>query len=211
MLLIFVNAIFYIPKATTSVHSILTPFSIKDSMRLATPSRVPLQDTSVFDSLLLSQDTSVNYLQTCKSQAGKTHGQPRGDGTPEPMEVDDDDSCQMWEEKCEQEKRKFKLIQFHKNYRPAYYGTWTKPRGIINPRNPFKMDNVSVSYPNLNCVNLVQVVGPQKVAVMLTWLCINYISQMHLSLLVLYSINSCDYSMSRHESHWQIILLASHW
>lgn len=35
-----------------------------------------------------------------------------------------------------------KLLQFHMNYRPAYYGTWRKKSKLINPRNPFKTDSV---------------------------------------------------------------------
>ena len=38
---------------------------------------------------------------------------------------------------------KYKLLQFHENYRPAYYGTWQKLSTVIQPRNPFKKDEVS--------------------------------------------------------------------
>lgn len=114
-------------------------------------SREPLQDTSVVDDLLLTHEpSSADYLKECKLRSRKKlhHGQRRDEVSPEPMEVDDDDddnSCLVWEEKHKQgEKRKFKLLQFHRNYRPAYYGTWTKTSGSINPRNPFKMDTVSV-------------------------------------------------------------------
>ena len=37
---------------------------------------------------------------------------------------------------------KCKLLQFHKNYRPAYYGTWRKRSKRISPKNPFKKDTV---------------------------------------------------------------------
>lgn len=37
---------------------------------------------------------------------------------------------------------KCKLLQFHKNYRPAYYGTWRKRSSQISPKNPFKKDMV---------------------------------------------------------------------
>ena len=37
---------------------------------------------------------------------------------------------------------KCKLLQFHKNYRPAYYGTWRKRSKKISPKNPFKKDMV---------------------------------------------------------------------
>lgn len=37
-----------------------------------------------------------------------------------------------------------KLLQFHMNYRPPYYGTWRKRSQKLSPRNPFKMDTVSL-------------------------------------------------------------------
>lgn len=41
---------------------------------------------------------------------------------------------------------KFKLLQFHTNYRPAFYGTWRKRSKQISPRNPLKKDRVHVKY-----------------------------------------------------------------
>lgn len=35
---------------------------------------------------------------------------------------------------------RFKLCQFHDNYRPAYFGTWTKYSSKITPRRPFEHD-----------------------------------------------------------------------
>lgn len=35
-----------------------------------------------------------------------------------------------------------KLLQFHTNYRPAYFGTWRKKSKKISPKNPFKKDPV---------------------------------------------------------------------
>lgn len=37
---------------------------------------------------------------------------------------------------------KNKLLQFHTNYRPAYYGTMRKESRHISPKNPFKKDTV---------------------------------------------------------------------
>ena len=37
---------------------------------------------------------------------------------------------------------KNKLLQFHTNYRPAYYGTMRKKSRHISPKNPFKKDTV---------------------------------------------------------------------
>lgn len=37
---------------------------------------------------------------------------------------------------------RYKLLQFHLNYRPAYFGTWRKKSRSISPKNPFKKDTV---------------------------------------------------------------------
>lgn len=37
-----------------------------------------------------------------------------------------------------------KLLQFHENTRPPYFGTWRKKSKYISPRNPFKRDSVSI-------------------------------------------------------------------
>lgn len=41
--------------------------------------------------------------------------------------------------------KKFKLLQFHSNYRPAYYGTWRKRSKLISPKNPFRKDEVRLA------------------------------------------------------------------
>lgn len=41
---------------------------------------------------------------------------------------------------------KYKLLQFHANYRPAYYGTWRKKSRKISPRNPLKKDMELLDY-----------------------------------------------------------------
>ena len=48
------------------------------------------------------------------------------------------------EETAEQYQRrlKYKLLQFHENFRPAYWGTWRKKGSTLSPRNPFKKDEV---------------------------------------------------------------------
>lgn len=37
-----------------------------------------------------------------------------------------------------------KLLQFHENYRPAYWGTWNKKSSHISPRCPFTQDKVKL-------------------------------------------------------------------
>jgi len=37
-----------------------------------------------------------------------------------------------------------KLLQFHENYRPAYWGTWSKLSSHVSPRCPLSQDKVKV-------------------------------------------------------------------
>jgi len=41
---------------------------------------------------------------------------------------------------------KMKLLQFHENHRPAYYGTWQQKSNILNGKNPFKKDSSLLDY-----------------------------------------------------------------
>lgn len=47
---------------------------------------------------------------------------------------------------------RMKLFQFHENYRPAYWGTWSKKSTHISPRCPFKLDKVDSLglFPNIH-------------------------------------------------------------
>jgi hypothetical protein len=37
-----------------------------------------------------------------------------------------------------------KFLKFKENNRPPYRGTWRKKSKLLTPRNPFKMDKVSI-------------------------------------------------------------------
>jgi len=39
-----------------------------------------------------------------------------------------------------------KLLQFHENYRPAYYGTWRKRSSVISARRPWQRDTSFFAY-----------------------------------------------------------------
>lgn len=110
-------------------------------MLLAKPPCKPLDDTAEFDRLvkLQSPDDSMNYIQTCKLLTRKVC---HSDRTKPPEPSVDDDSVLMVSE-VKRKLPRFKLLQFAGNYRPAYFGTWRKPRGAVNPRNPLKKDEVN--------------------------------------------------------------------
>jgi len=39
-----------------------------------------------------------------------------------------------------------KLLYFSENYRPGYFGTWTRKSKLVRPRKPLEKDDVAVSY-----------------------------------------------------------------
>lgn len=45
---------------------------------------------------------------------------------------------------------RMKLLQFHENYRPAYWGTWSKKSTHVSPRCPFELDKVKIMFPDVN-------------------------------------------------------------
>ena len=65
----------------------------------------------------------------------------------EVMIIDDDllsdlKTIETFSTKREMNKVKAKLLQFHQNYRPAYFGSWRKKSTRVGPRTPFKKDEV---------------------------------------------------------------------
>lgn len=116
-------------------------------MDLAKPPCAPLHNTVEFDQQLKHQnsDYKSNYVQTCKSLKRKTSRKIQNeklvtqkDGS---MIIIPSDSVSN---APKQKLPAYKLLQFTENHRPAYYGTWRKRRGFINPRNPFKKDKVGI-------------------------------------------------------------------
>lgn len=72
---------------------------------------------------------------------------PERNDEDEIMIVDDDlssNAVKTTENTTENEvnKVKGKLLQFHENYRPAYFGSWRKKSTNVGPRTPFKKDEV---------------------------------------------------------------------
>lgn len=117
----------------------MTAFSVKDDMALAKAPRLPLEDKSGFDQLLEHQSYSSDYIQACKSKSKIFSTRCKK----KPGSNDDDVTIVSSDDSPKHQWMRFKLLQFCENHRPAYYGTWRKSRGSVNPRNPFKKDEVS--------------------------------------------------------------------
>jgi chromatin assembly factor 1 subunit A len=137
---------------------VLTPFPTKPDVTMATPPCPPLQDSTHFDSALSQQDSSVGrvYLDECKHKprVGEIKEEEnecdKNSKDVECMDVevdvaeDDDVIITSPNVTCPRRGKniRYKLLQFHTNHRPAYFGSWRKRSKMITPRNPFKKDEV---------------------------------------------------------------------
>ncbi|XP_015929093.1 chromatin assembly factor 1 subunit A [Parasteatoda tepidariorum] len=121
--------------------SIFKPFQISEDMTLAPVIPSVSQERfnrEVFDTAVISQSGTHLYLQHLKS--GSYH----------------DVQCRKRKRKSKQCETEVivietdeielnltpKLIQFHENVRPPYWGTWRKKSRAIRPRNPFGQDDI---------------------------------------------------------------------
>ncbi|XP_071082873.1 chromatin assembly factor 1 subunit A-like [Haliotis cracherodii] len=154
---------FFIKKAQSQTPSkvkeqshFFMPFEVKKDMFLAPRTRRELQeeDKAALDQHLQTQESQPLYIKEItnssyqKKQSSRTL--PRLTVSP-PVDVDDEDSVKCMDV-MEEEKNKnlvrhhCKLLQFHTNYRPPYYGTWRKKSTVLNPRKPFKQDTELFDY-----------------------------------------------------------------
>lgn len=128
------------------------PFEVKSDMRVAPVIRFSISSTQkdALTDKLQQQNESVLYLEEIRN--GKKLGRfPRT----WPVE-DDDDSVilleetdigeRLEEEKPKVEKMRAKLLKFHENRRPAYFGTWRKKSRAIKSRKPLVKDTKFFDY-----------------------------------------------------------------
>lgn len=141
------------------VQGWFAPFEVKKNMVLAPCIRRDQEDLALdeLDQGMQSQSSSSLYLDQLKSgskprKGVRTPGPVRP--VPESMEVDvpseETSSKKSKQKKPEGPKKpeglKMKMLQFHENYRPAYYGTWQKESSAITGRNPFHKDEDTFDY-----------------------------------------------------------------
>lgn len=141
------------------------PFEIKPGMKLAnTICRKPLSEEAkeVVNKILIEQvTTSISQvkeeLQELKSKlACERHMHEESTRNIANMDEDDDDVILIEKDspdgattillKEENSCTNTKLLQFHDNYRPAYFGTWRKKSSHVGPRAPFKKDMDLINY-----------------------------------------------------------------
>ncbi|KAK3097073.1 hypothetical protein FSP39_006117 [Pinctada imbricata] len=133
-----------VSKPSKSSSGLFMPFELKKDMFLAPEKREQLDEDakSQLDSLIQSQDHDTLYLRQLKDKQisphriGKTQTKNE---TADVVLVHDSESVKKVTYHC-------KLLQFHMNYRPPYYGTWRKKSKVLTPRNPFKTDSDLFDY-----------------------------------------------------------------
>ncbi|XP_004068245.1 chromatin assembly factor 1 subunit A [Oryzias latipes] len=137
-----------VPKTLAAACGKFAPFEIKENMALAPLTRVQCKDSVLeeLDHCLLNPVEKANAL---KDWIGR---KPRQSGATKPRRTDSLSDCIVAEgakpDGVPDRKRygPMKLLQFHENYRPAYWGTWSKKTSSISPRCPFKQDKDLLDY-----------------------------------------------------------------
>jgi len=118
-------------------------FEVKENMRLAPGSRISFGGTEAcrqLDEHLINQNVDVLYLEELKSGLFKPHTS----GPTWPLiELDVSILPAAGSSLC---CMRAKLLQFHENYRPAYYGTWRKHSRVIHARHPLCRDRDLLDY-----------------------------------------------------------------
>ncbi|XP_026160832.1 chromatin assembly factor 1 subunit A [Mastacembelus armatus] len=136
------------PKTLAAACGKFAPFEIKENMALAPLCRVQCDDSVLeeLDQFLLNPADNLNGLKDWIGQ------KPRCSGPTKPRHTDSLRECITVEgpksDGVPDRKRygPMKLLQFHENYRPAYWGTWNKKSSHISPRFPFRQDKDLLEY-----------------------------------------------------------------
>ncbi|KAM4738613.1 chromatin assembly factor 1 subunit A [Anableps anableps] len=136
------------PKTLAAACGKFAPFEIKENMSLAPLCRVQCEDSVLeeLDRCLLKPAENLNALKDWIGQ------KPRQSGPTERRQADTLGDCIALEpskpDDTPDRKRygPMKLLQFHENYRPAYWGTWSKKSSHISPRCPLRQDKDLLDY-----------------------------------------------------------------
>ncbi|XP_054287451.1 chromatin assembly factor 1 subunit A-B-like [Macrosteles quadrilineatus] len=150
-------------KENTPLDSNFQPFEVKNDMRLAPLVRTQLLEDrrQLLDSAIESakvDDSQRLYLELIRSpsyvcgSASRTYPPPddneddviiiESEMPNEELEVDENKIGK----KTEKRRRRAKLLQFHENRRPPYWGTWRKKSKHIRPRAPLNQDKTILEY-----------------------------------------------------------------
>uniref|UniRef100_A0A3P8SKY1 Chromatin assembly factor 1, subunit A (p150) n=1 Tax=Amphiprion percula TaxID=161767 RepID=A0A3P8SKY1_AMPPE len=136
------------PKTLAAACGKFAPFEIKENMYLAPLCRVQCEESVLeeLDQCLLNPPDNLNGLKDWIGQ------KPRRSGPTKPRQTDSLRECIAVEgpkpDGVPDRKRygPMKLLKFHENYRPAYWGTWSKKSSHISPRCPLRQDKDLLDY-----------------------------------------------------------------
>ncbi|XP_068174945.1 chromatin assembly factor 1 subunit A isoform X2 [Antennarius striatus] len=137
-----------VPKTLAAACGKFAPFEIKENVFLAPLCRVQCEDSALdeLDRCLVNQTDNQNGLKDWIMQ------KPRRSGPTKPRTTESPSDCMVAEKPLPSDapdcKRHgpMKLLQFHENYRPAYWGTWSKKSLQISPRCPLRLDKGLLDY-----------------------------------------------------------------
>ncbi|XP_061593774.1 chromatin assembly factor 1 subunit A isoform X2 [Cololabis saira] len=136
------------PKMLAAACGKFAPFEIKGNMTLAPLCRVQCKGSVLeeLDQCLSNPAENPDALKDWIRQ------KPRRFGPTKPRRTESNSDCIAVEgtkpEGVPDRKHygPMKLLQFHANYRPAYWGTWSKKSSHISPRCPLKQDKDLLDY-----------------------------------------------------------------
>uniref|UniRef100_H2VC85 Chromatin assembly factor 1, subunit A (p150) n=1 Tax=Takifugu rubripes TaxID=31033 RepID=H2VC85_TAKRU len=130
------------PKTLAAACGKFAPFEIKENVYLAPLCRVQREDgfLSELDRSLLNQADNWHGL---KDWIGR---QPRQSGPTTPSDCVVVDGPRPDGVPDRKRYGPMKLLQFRENYRPAYWGTWSKKSSHVSPRCPFRQDKNLLDY-----------------------------------------------------------------
>nr|KAG5706565.1 hypothetical protein BaRGS_028736 [Batillaria attramentaria] len=148
------ESFFIKPKAVTTTKvqkaadSLFIPFEVKKDMSLAPGHRrAALTDSEkeLLDKAMNKQERGTTYVECLKKRVIK----PVRTGRKLRTKVEAEQDVELMVHDSETVKKVMhavKLLQFHTDYRPPYYGTWRKPVKRVSPRNPWKKDEDIFDY-----------------------------------------------------------------
>ncbi|XP_045465652.1 chromatin assembly factor 1 subunit A isoform X2 [Harmonia axyridis] len=148
---------FFVPKKFNNAEdkkneettSAFMPFEVKCDMKLPPPRREPLttDEKKLLEKLIQHNETQYSYIKDLKKSKSNIRRCPRTWVNKDSDEVIIiEDEILLGETICEEqpksEKMRVKLLQFHENQRPAYYGTWRKKSKNIRGRKPWGKEDL---------------------------------------------------------------------
>ncbi|XP_026091849.1 chromatin assembly factor 1 subunit A-like [Carassius auratus] len=136
------------PKTLASACGKFAPFEIKANMSLAPLTRVQCEDSVLeeLDHYLAQPDGSLNGLKDWTRHKPRCSGptRPSHSAVRDCVVVTDHQKADGVPDRHRY--GRMKLLQFHDNYRPAYWGTWCKKSTCISPRFPLRQDKDLLDY-----------------------------------------------------------------